>query len=184
MAEKRKSAKDYRNEYQDLLDKTKALESRIKKRALDLCKKFPDILINPNNNNIVTKRFYDIYKDGENVQIEIYLKVIQDIEEYNAKQSGYVQTSMYEDELSQEDIMKAKPKEYPDFIEYEDNGDDYVHPERTEVAEILEIRLYCMHDGCNKYIKGKEGYNGSFTAETGQYCDLRNQGFTCKEHCK
>jgi hypothetical protein len=78
--------------------------------------------------------------------------------------------------------MVGELKEFPDFIEYEDNGDNYVHPKRTEVAEILEIRLYCMHYGYNKYIRGKEGYNGAFTAETGQYCDLRNQGFKCTEH--
>jgi len=69
-----------------------------------------------------------------------------------------------------------------DFIEYEDNGDNYKYPERKEVTEHLEIRLYCMHEGCNKYIKGIEGYNGAFTAETGQSCDLRNQGFMCVKH--
>jgi hypothetical protein len=69
-----------------------------------------------------------------------------------------------------------------DFIEYTDNGDDYVPPERKFENDILEIRLYCMHEGCNKYIKGKEGYNGMFTAETGQHADLRNQGWYCEEH--
>jgi hypothetical protein len=68
------------------------------------------------------------------------------------------------------------------FIEYIDEGDVYEPPERHEVSEVLEIRLYCEHEGCKKYIKGEEGYNGSFFAETGQYADLRNQGWYCTEH--
>ncbi len=74
-------------------------------------------------------------------------------------------------------MKKPKP-----FIEHTDNGDDYQPPERHEESEVLEIRLYCEHEGCNKYIKGKEGYNGGFFAETGQYADLRNQGWYCTEH--
>jgi hypothetical protein len=70
-----------------------------------------------------------------------------------------------------------------DFIEYTDNGDGYEPPERHEASEVLEIRLYCGHEGgCNKYIKGWEGYNGAFTAETGQQADLRNQSWMCSEH--
>lgn len=169
----RKTSKEYRKEYQDLLDKTKVLEGRIKKRALDMCKKFPDVPIC--GGSTISK---DILTACEQ-STHAYIDVIRDIEEHNEKQSGYVQTSMYEDELSQNDLMKAEPKE---FIEYEDIDDNYEHPERKEVAEILDIRLYCYHKGCNKYIKGKEGYNGAFTAETGQRCDLRNQGFKCTEH--
>jgi hypothetical protein len=69
-----------------------------------------------------------------------------------------------------------------DFKEYIDNDDNYIAPERKEVTEILDIRLYCNHRGCKKYVKGKEGYNGAFLAETGQQADLRNQGFICDEH--
>ena len=69
------------------------------------------------------------------------------------------------------------------FKEYIDNGDNYKHPERRIENEVLEIRLYCNHSGgCNAYIKGIEGYNGSFTAETGQRCDLRNQCWVCEKH--
>lgn len=174
----RKTSKEYSKEYQDLLNKTKVLESRIKKRALNMCKKFPDVKIGLNSN---TNHIIKLHTDEPNLSLttNIYIRTISNIEKYNENQSGYVQTSMYEDELSQEDLMKAKSK---DFIEYEDVNDDYEFPERKEVAEVLEIRLYCMHDDCRKYIKGNEGYNGMFTAETGQRCDLRNQGFKCKEH--
>src|ERR1035437_672676 len=69
-----------------------------------------------------------------------------------------------------------------EFIEYTDNGDFYREPKRHEASEVLEIRLYCEHEGCNKYIVGNEGYNGKFTAETGQEADLRNESWFCKRH--
>jgi hypothetical protein len=74
-------------------------------------------------------------------------------------------------------MSKLKP-----FIEHVDNNDGYEPPKRQEVTEVLEIRLYCFHHGCMRYIKGWEGYNGAFTAETGQQADLRNQCWYCKKH--
>jgi hypothetical protein len=68
------------------------------------------------------------------------------------------------------------------FIEYVDNGDMYMEQKRHEASEVIEIRLYCEHEGCNKYIVGREGYNGKFTAETGQQADLRNESWFCKKH--
>jgi len=68
-----------------------------------------------------------------------------------------------------------------DFKEYTDDG-GYVPPEREFENDILKIRLYCQRDGCDKYIKGEEGYNGHFVAETGQVADLRNQSWYCKKH--
>ena len=41
----RKSGKELRKEYQGLLDKTKALESRIKNRAEVLMTQYPNVLI-------------------------------------------------------------------------------------------------------------------------------------------
>lgn len=78
-------------------------------------------------------------------------------------------------------MQKIDAKE---FIEYTDNGDSYVSPERSDAAAVLDIRLYCDSKGCKQYIKGKEGYNGMFTAETGQRADLRNQTWICTEHDK
>ena len=68
------------------------------------------------------------------------------------------------------------------FIEYVDNGDMYMEQKRHEASEVIEIRIYCEHEGCNKYIVGHEGYNGKFTAETGQQADLRNESWFCKRH--
>jgi hypothetical protein len=58
----------------------------------------------------------------------------------------------------------------------------YREPVRNFTNEVLEIRLYCWHKGCRTYILGKEGHNGSFTAETGQTADLRNQVWYCTKH--
>ena len=69
-----------------------------------------------------------------------------------------------------------------EFIEYTDNGDMYMEQKRHEASEVIEIRIYCEHEGCNKYIVGHEGYNGKFTAETGQQADLRNESWFCKRH--
>ncbi len=80
--------------------------------------------------------------------------------------------------------IEYKPKKSNDFIEYEDKGDNYQKPERQYENDIIDIRLYCEHEGCKKYIKGVEGYNGSFTAETKQTCDLREKGWYCEEHGK
>jgi len=68
--------------------------------------------------------------------------------------------------------------------EYTDNGDNYIKPERKFENEVLEIRLYCEYQGCKQYIKGHEGYNGSFVAETGQPADLRNECWFCEQHSK
>jgi hypothetical protein len=70
----------------------------------------------------------------------------------------------------------------PPFIEYTDTDGEYVPPVQMVVNESVPMRVYCNHSGCNKYIKGILGYNGGFTAETGQTADLRNQVWTCTEH--
>ena len=74
--------------------------------------------------------------------------------------------------------------EQDDFIIYEDtnNGEDYNPTQRSYENDIISIRLYCDHEGCNKYIKGLEYYNGGFISENGSHADLRNQSFICPEH--
>jgi hypothetical protein len=72
------------------------------------------------------------------------------------------------------------------FYEYTDSdwNDEpiYHQPVRTEENQNLSIRLYCYEKGCKQFIKGVEGYNGIFTAETGQTADLRNECWYCNEH--
>ena len=60
--------------------------------------------------------------------------------------------------------------------------DDYKQPVRESDDQVLDIRIYCNHPDCKKYIKGKEGYNGAFMSENGLPADLRNNIWLCAEH--
>jgi len=186
MAEKRKSAKDWRNSYNDAKSKVKKIENQIKDRLIELCRLFPDAEI--------SSKYADDILNSSNLNTEGMINIIDNMEKWIAAQHPHQQTEIefvpdntpigIRATYDSKNGLLLRSTKPADFIEYEDNGDNYESPERKEVAEQLPIRLYCMHDGCNKYIKGVEGYNGAFTAETGQTCDLRNQGFYCKEHSK
>lgn len=98
--EKRKLAKDYRREYQDLLDKTKALESRIRNRLKQMCKNHPNAILGTTTNPKVpflAKNYPE--KLIMNANIFTIIKLIEKIEYYNEKQNSCVQTSMYDNEL-------------------------------------------------------------------------------------
>jgi hypothetical protein len=69
-----------------------------------------------------------------------------------------------------------------EFITYTGNRKKYKSPVRKSENEDIEIQLFCQKEGCNHYIIGTEGYNGGFEAETGQYADLRNEGWVCDDH--
>lgn len=168
---KRKSGKDLRKEYRELLDKTKAMQKRFIKRAEGLIVQYPDVVYSKGQFKDKDHMTIGDYKQYYQITPDIALTIIEKIEEYIASQHPHKQL----------EIVFNKP-DLKDFIEYEDIDDDYKSPERTDESQILDIRLYCMHEDCNKYIKGKEGYNGMFSAETGQNCDLRNQCFMCEEH--
>ena len=84
----RKTSKEYSKEYKQLLINKKAIETCIKKRTMDMCKKFPDVMITPITS---AKEFID----GDNVYIQTYIKVMSKIEEHNEQQSGHVQTTLY-----------------------------------------------------------------------------------------
>jgi len=167
---KRKSGKELRKDYKVLLDETKAIRKRIIKRAKELLKQHPDVPYGKKNAWSDEISSVSEYMKSFVMTPQAGLNVIEKIEQWIADQHPHQQQKLF------------KEPEQKDFIEYQDDGDEYEQPERKTENEILEIRLYCLHEGCMTYIKGKEGYNGSFYAETGQYCDLRNQGFMCKKH--
>ena len=166
----RKTGKQLRKEYRNLLDKTKAMQKRLIKRADELISQYPDVVYINNNFPDGKPLTVGEYKNGYRIDPMIALTIIETIEAHIASQHPHQQQNLFNE------------PEQKDFIEYQDDGDDYVHPERKIENEVLEIRLYCTHENCMTYIKGQEGYNGAFRAETGQYCDLRNQGFMCKKH--
>ena len=167
MAEKRNSAKDWRKAHSDANAKVTRIETQITTRLLELVVAHPEAPVETEFDGVKIKAKSLDTTFINHIDIKTRLNFIEKIEKYLADQHPHQQQELFEEK---------------DFIEYHDDGDNYQHPKRETENEVLEIRLYCMHDDCLIYIKGEEGYNGGFRAETGQYCDLRNQGFTCKKH--
>jgi len=170
---KRKSVQDYRKAWRDSIAKKQKIETDIKARLKDICTTHPEIIVgtkaDEHRTPIKAKSIADLtYIEG--MDTSTALAFIEIIEKELADAHPHQQTKINFD------------NKYQDFIEYQDDDNDYEPPERKELTEVLNIRLYCMHESCRTYIKGEEGYNGAFTAETGQYCDLRNKGYTCTKH--
>jgi hypothetical protein len=69
-----------------------------------------------------------------------------------------------------------------EHIGHKNSRKNYKKPEQKYANSVINVRLYCQHRGCNTYVKGKLGYNGSFITEDGDFADLRNQEFTCTKH--
>ena len=72
MATKRKTAKDYRDELEDLITKKEALEARIIKRAKELCKEYPVVNF---PNGIMSGDCVNIY-----LSVDASLSIIEAIE--------------------------------------------------------------------------------------------------------
>ena len=99
---KRKTAADYRKEYRNLQEKTNALEARIKSRAWDLVKQYPDVPYDTFNNEVVTVKIVLNINHFNTKDAYISfgltseaLEIIEKIEKYNAEQSGIKQTIIY-----------------------------------------------------------------------------------------
>jgi len=89
----RKTAKDYRKEYNELNKQLNALEARIKERALKLCAKYPDVMVG----KITDAKYFAEYHNEQpaSLRIENYLHAIEAIEAELAKRDVYVQTKMF-----------------------------------------------------------------------------------------
>jgi len=88
---KRKTSKDYRKEYSNLLEKTKALEVRIKVRVLELCKEYPEA---PTGEISTGKDISIFLEDSGYLSVSKYIDIIGRFEKYNADRSGVVQTKI------------------------------------------------------------------------------------------
>ena len=94
---KRKSGKELRKDYQDLLDKTKAMQKRIVKRAEELIKQYPDVPYGEMT-----------WKDHEPLTVSGYqrcyvvtpqaaLNIIEYVEQWIADQHPHKQLNLYDD---------------------------------------------------------------------------------------
>ena len=88
----RKSGKEIRKEYQTLLDKTKALESRIKERAEVLMTKYPNVLIG----EITTAGDFIKGWDLNDIPAINCIGFIEKIEQYIADQHPHQQKKMFD----------------------------------------------------------------------------------------
>lgn len=189
---KRKSGKDLRKEYSNILLKQARFEARLLKRVDELIPQYPDVVYSKGQFKDADHMTVSDYQQYYIVTPEVALTIIEKIEQHIADQHPHQQQDLFvvpEAPVGERVLVNGKTgeaftrnPEQKDFIEYQDKDDNYQPPERKIENEILDIRLYCMHENCMTYIKGQEGYNGIFHAETGQYCDLRNHGFKCKKH--
>ena len=118
---------------------------------------------------------YTISTDGYDVDHRSWETVI-DKNTIDELEKDFKRTCEPIDEINKENEIE--------FIEYTDNDDNYIEPERIFCNDWVDIRLYCLHKGCKQYIKGKEGYNGLFVTENGKQADLRNQCWFCEKHDK
>jgi len=91
----RKSGKEFRNDYNDLLLKKRALENRIIDRAINLCQDHPDIMIG----KITDAKFFRTYhfEQPQSLTTEDYLKVIVNIEKHLASQHPYQQGDLFKE---------------------------------------------------------------------------------------
>lgn len=92
MATKRKTAKDYRKELDDIKQEKIALENRIRARAKELCKKYPEIwvLLSGHCNANKTADFIK----SEKLHVVTALSLIEVIEKELADKHPHKQTEI------------------------------------------------------------------------------------------
>ena len=93
MATKRKTAKDYRKELDDINVQKKALEARIRARALELCKQHPDFWV-VFGSNVNANKTGDFIK-AEKLHVISALNLIEYIEKKLADAHPHKQTKMF-----------------------------------------------------------------------------------------
>jgi len=97
MSDKRKNWKDHQDDYRNAMLKVALLEARIQKRALELCKAFPDVVIDQEGKDLITAGdFYEgISTKKYSTTPERCLDVIKKIEQYIADQHPHQQGSLF-----------------------------------------------------------------------------------------
>lgn len=106
MANKRDTSTDLRNKHTDAMSKLSGLRSRIQQRAKELVEKQPDVLYGHliDKTPVTVKEWYDEFdlhiraSDRPDMEFvtEVFLNIIKKIEEYNEKNSPYVQGKMFD----------------------------------------------------------------------------------------
>ena len=92
----RKSGKELRKEYQGLLDKTSALETRIRNRTKTLLKQYPNVLVG----EIVTAKDILDGWDIDTMHPDYCFTFIEKIEQHIADQHPHKQTEMFKNSVT------------------------------------------------------------------------------------
>jgi len=91
---KRKSGKELRAEYKELLDKTKAMQNYFVKRAKELIKLYPDVpfmILRHRNNEILT---IGQFSKLSQITPQNGLDIIEEVEKYLQEQHPHKQTKI------------------------------------------------------------------------------------------
>ena len=91
----RKTGKQLRKEYRDILDKTKAMQKRIVKRAKELIPQYPDVVYI--NNSFPDGKPVTVgeYKNGYRIDPMIALSIIEKIEAHIASLHPHQQQDLF-----------------------------------------------------------------------------------------
>ena len=92
----RKSGKELRNDYKELLNKTKSLQKHIIKRAQELAKQYPQVQYSNLTLRDGEKLTIGYYHDNFRITPKVGLEIIECVEEYIANQHPHKQTRMFE----------------------------------------------------------------------------------------
>jgi hypothetical protein len=95
MTNKRKTGNDYLTEYNELQNKVEVLKSKISNRLHDLCTKFPDVPVASMGDVVIKAKTINSTLYITSININDQIKYIQAIEEYNLKEQGFIQTTMW-----------------------------------------------------------------------------------------
>ena len=106
--EKRKTGKDYQDDYRNAMLKVALVEARTHKRALELCKLYPDVVLSRGNKatEVTSQDFYDgINTKTYTATVEDCIDAIKKIEQWIADQHPHQQLNLYNNDV------QDKPKQ-------------------------------------------------------------------------
>ena len=111
---KRKSGKELRKDYRDLLDKTKAMQKRIIKRAEGLIPQHPDVVYIKNNFPDGKPLTVGQYKNNYRIDPMIALNIIELIEQHIADQHPHQQQDLFPGHKTSENAVRIANPETKD----------------------------------------------------------------------
>jgi len=118
----RKTGKEYQDDYRNAMLKVALVEARVQKRALELCKANPDVVIQNRFNDrfhITGQEFYEgISSKTYTTTTEDCLAVIMEIEQYLANKHPHQQGDLFLGHKKSENAVRIANPETKDKRDY------------------------------------------------------------------